>query len=73
MLPPEKHVTKAIALILWFEETNYRGDRWVILDDDYHEELGSTTDFNINKHYIETNPEFGITDKNIEQIEKIIK
>ena len=72
-LPPEKHVTKAIALILWFEETNYRGDRWVILDDDYREELGSTTDYNINKHYIETNPEFGITDKNIEQIEKIIK
>ena len=69
-LPPEKYVTKSIALILWFEETNYKGNKWVILDDDYQEELGITFDYNINKHYIETNREFGITDNDIIQIKK---
>lgn len=71
-LPPYRHTTKSEALILWFEETNYKGTHWVILDDDKREGLGTTSDFDIKHHYIEINPIYGITDKNIEQIKKII-
>lgn len=72
-LPPYRHVTKAECLILWFEETGYMGDKWVILDDDKNENLGITSDYDIKNHYIEVDPEFGITEKIIEKIEKYFK
>ena len=72
-LPPYRHTTKAECLILWFEETNYKGEKWVILDDDPREGLGTTNDWGINKHYIETNPKYGITDEIITKIEKFVK
>ena len=58
----ERHITKAEALCLWFED-NYRLDKWVIVDDDPREHLGTTSDFGIKYHYVQTNPEFGITEE----------
>ena len=71
-LPPYRHITKAEALILWFEETNYQSENWVIIDDDERERLGTTSDYNIKNHYIQTNPKFGITDKVIIEMEKFL-
>ena len=61
-LTPERHVTKAEALCLWFED-NSELDKWVIVDDDSREHLGTTSDFGIRSHYIQTDPEFGITEE----------
>lgn len=66
-LPLDRHITKAEALILWFED-NKVPKNWVIIDDDPTEELGITTDYNIKDHYIQTKSEFGLT----EEIEKKI-
>ena len=65
----ERHITKAEALCLWFED-NCELEKWVIVDDDPKENLGTTSDFGIRNHYIQTNPEFGITEEISEEIIK---
>lgn len=71
-LPPIRYVTKAEALILWIEENDFKSDKWIIIDDDPRENLGNTHDYGIKDHYVQTNPEFGITDEIIEKLEKIL-
>lgn len=61
-LTPERHITKAEALCLWFED-NRELDKWVVVDDDPRENLGLTSDYGIKDHYIQTEPEFGITEE----------
>ena len=72
-LPPYRHTTKAEALIIWFEENNFVGEDWVVVDDDPRENLGKTLDWNIKNHYIETNPIYGINEKVIKEMEKFLK
>jgi len=66
-LPLDKHINKSQALILWFEQhPEFKGD-FVIFDDDKSEGFQDTYDYDINDHFILTNPEFGLTDDDVEE------
>lgn len=70
-LPPERHISKAFATVLWFEDTDFKG-KFVIFDDDLREEYQTTGEYNISKHFILTNREFGITEEDIEKAKQIL-
>ena len=54
MLPKDRHINKAEALVLWFEENNLAKDDldYVIFDDDLSEGFATMTDYDINKHFV---------------------
>lgn len=54
VLPRERHITKAHALILWFEENNITQDdiNYVIFDDDLSEGYAATYEYGIRDHFI---------------------
>ena len=70
-LPHIRHTTKAEAMILWFEETDFKGN-FVIFDDDLREKFHTTHDYHISEHFVLTDIEKGLTDGNIEQAKKIL-
>ena len=71
-LPKDKHINKSKALILWFEQHPEFDGKFVIFDDDKREGFESTTDYNINKNFILTDPEWGLTNDDIEKAVEIL-
>jgi len=73
-LPPIRHVSKAEVLLIWFAESGFNCEKrkWVIVDDDAREGLGSTTKCNVKDHYVQTDSEFGLTEEKMEEVEKIL-
>lgn len=71
-LIPERHITKAEAIILWFEEHG-NDCNFVIFDDDTRENLHCTYDYEIAKHFILTNIETGLSDSDCEKAKKILE
>lgn len=72
MLPTLRHISKSIALEMWFNEQNINKNelRFVIFDDDKRE--GYQYDYVFKRHFIKCNPEFGITQNDIEIAKKIL-
>lgn len=71
-LTKERHLNKANAIILWFENNpDFRGG-YVIFDDDLNEQIQSTHDFHICDHFIHTNIEFGVTDDDLMKAKNIV-
>lgn len=66
-LPKVRHISKAQALILWFEENDLSKDDidYVIFDDDPSEGFASTTDYDIKEHYIQTSNVTGLIESDI--------
>lgn len=62
-LPPLRHCTKSESLLYWFNENNidFLKSKYVIFDDDPDEGF-AISDF--KDHYIETDPEIGLTKVN---------
>ncbi len=71
-LPKDAHINKSKALILWFEQHPEFDGKFVIFDDDKREGFESTTDYNINKNFILTDPEWGLTNDDIEKAVEIL-
>ena len=71
-LPLDRHITKAQALVLWFEEhPEFKGE-FVIFDDDKSEGLQDTFEHDINEHFILTDPEWGLSDADVEEAADIL-
>jgi hypothetical protein len=70
-LPPERHITKSDALIIWLNKTGYTGS-FVIFDDDLHENYQNKTEFNIKDKFIFIDSRFGITDNNLKTAKNIL-
>lgn len=70
-LTPERHLTKAEAIVLWFEDHG-NNCNFVIFDDDKREQLHTTHDYGIAEHFIMTNIETGVSDTDCEKAKKIL-
>ena len=71
-LPLDKHINKSQALVLWFKQNPEFDGKFVIFDDDKCEGFESTTDYNINKNFILTDPEWGLTNDDVEKAVEIL-
>ena len=74
VLPRERHITKAHALILWFEENNFNQDdiNYVIFDDDPSEGYAATYEYGIRDHFIQTSNKTGLVDADVEKAKEIL-
>ena len=70
-LPHTRHITKAQATILWFEENDFKGG-YVIFDDDLREEYHLTYEYGIKEHFIHTDMINGLTRDNLIQAKEIL-
>ena len=71
-LPKDRHINKSQALILWFKQHPEFDGQFVILDDDKSEGFQDTIEYGINKHFILTDPEWGLTNDDIEKAVEIL-
>ena len=71
-LPKDRHINKSQALILWFEQHPEFDGEFVILDDDKREGFQNTFEYDINNHFILTNPEWGLTNSDVEKAVEIL-
>lgn len=71
-LPKDRHINKSQALILWFKQHPEFDGQFVILDDDKNEGFQDTVEHNINKHFILTDPEWGLINDDIEKAVEIL-
>lgn len=71
-LPPDRHITKAKALIKWLNETSYDGN-FVIFDDDAREGYQTTDDFGIKNKFVSIDSRFGITEKDLKEAKEILR
>lgn len=68
----ERHLTKAEATILWFEDNpDFKGN-FVIFDDDSRENYQNTTDYNIHRHFVFTTMDIGLTEGHLEHAREIL-
>lgn len=74
MLPKDRHINKAEALVLWFEENNLAKDDldYVIFDDDLSEGFATMTDYDINKHFVQTSNVTGLTEDDVRRAKAIL-
>lgn len=70
-LPPDRHVTKSVALVKWFNITGYTG-KFVIFDDDVSEGYGKTDNYNIKNMFIQIDATTGITDNDLKKASDIL-
>lgn len=68
----ERHICKADATIIWFKDNLDFSGNFVIFDDDEIENFQDTRRFNINKHFVLTNPKDGLTKENLNQAKEIL-
>ena len=71
-LPKDRHINKSQALILWIQQHPEFDGQFVILDDDRSERFQDTAEHDISKHFILTNPEWGLTNDDIEKAVEIL-
>ena len=71
-LPVKPHVTKSKALLMWFDEHPSFNGSFVVLDDDLREGFQSTLARNVHKHFILTDYEWGLTERDVDKAMSIL-